>query len=187
MDTTVYICKRGRWGVVDIKFWYQELKWRPYKLLTKRRDVKTAQTLWGALFLLHFNVSNQIPILTIYFSFWGCLPSFRKHKHFPPLVISRTCNKHWKRVFEKKAREDINRRVFFGALPELSGKGVRVYPCLHFWPFSRSNFSSIKGVYFFQNANVLNFEPFWTDDLVKVSWKLDAKQCQYQLTPPYFD
>ena len=25
------------------------------------------------------------------------------------------------------------------------------------------------------------------DDLVKVSWKLDARKCQNQLTPPYFD
>ena len=133
MDTTGYICKRGRWGEVDIKFWYQELKWRPYKLLTKRRDVKTAQTLWGALFLLHFNFSNQIPISTIHFSYWGCLPSFRKHKHFPLLAISRICNKHWKRVFEKKIREDINRRqkVFFEFF-ELWGGECLVYLCLHF-------------------------------------------------------
>ena len=25
------------------------------------------------------------------------------------------------------------------------------------------------------------------DDLAKVSWKLDARKCQNQVTPPYFD
>ena len=43
-------------------------------------------------------------------------------------------------------KTSIKKNVFFRALPELWGG---VYPCPNFW--------SIKGVFLFKNANVLNF------------------------------
>ena len=55
-------------------------------------------------------------------------------------------------------REEINwkKKVFFRALPELWGGGV--YPCPNFLAlFLEVHFWSIKRVYFFKNANVLNF------------------------------
>ena len=53
-------------------------------------------------------------------------------------------------------REDINEKnVFFRALPEWKGGGL---PTAEFFgPFSRSEFLVNKRVYFFKNANVLNF------------------------------
>ena len=48
------------------------------------------------------------------------------------------------------------KNVFFRALPEKGG-GV-VYPCPKFLAlFQEVHFWSIKRVYFFKNANVLNF------------------------------
>ena len=58
-------------------------------------------------------------------------------------------------------REDINwKKMFsFGHSPNFGG-GV-VYPCPNFWAlFIAVHFWSIKRVYFFKNANVLNFNCF---------------------------
>ena len=55
-------------------------------------------------------------------------------------------------------REGLNwkKNVFFRALPKLWGGGV--YPCPKFLAlFLEVHFWSIKRVYFFKNANVLNF------------------------------
>ena len=63
-----------------------------------------------------------------------------------------------KQVFDglHKGRDPMKKNVFFRALPEKGGGGV--YP----WPkflalFLEVHFWSIKRVYFFKNANVLNF------------------------------
>ena len=58
-------------------------------------------------------------------------------------------------VYMLQLREDINENVFFQALREWGGG---VYPCPNFLAlFQEMYFWSMKRVYFFKNANVLNF------------------------------
>ena len=53
----------------------------------------------------------------------------------------------------------MKKKVFFQALPEWGGRGV--YPCPNFFAlFQEVHFWSIKRVYFFKKANILNFELF---------------------------
>ena len=54
-----------------------------------------------------------------------------------------------------KGKRSIEKNVFFRACPN---KGGGVYPCPSFLAlFLEVHFWSIKRVYFFKNANVLNF------------------------------
>ena len=54
-------------------------------------------------------------------------------------------------------REEINRKKTF-SFGHCPNEGWGVYPCLNFLaPFLEVHFWSIKRVYFFKNANVLNF------------------------------
>ena len=58
-------------------------------------------------------------------------------------------------LFSSKGRQQLKKNVFFRALPELWGGGLPMPE--FFGPLFRSAFWSIKRVYFFKNANVLNF------------------------------
>ena len=85
------------------------------------------------------------------------------------LVATSSCGPFWANcaVFAKKCqsfylpkgRGQLKRNFFFRALPELWGG---VYPCPNFLAlFLEVHFWSIKRVYFFKNANVLNFQLFF--------------------------
>ena len=63
---------------------------------------------------------------------------------------------NWDELIWTNTKQDFNEKnVFFQALPEWGGG---VYPCPNFLAlFQEVHFWSIKRVYFFKNANVLNF------------------------------
>ena len=70
-----------------------------------------------------------------------CWSGFKKMSPHPTWPLMR----RWKSAWDL-GKTSIQKNVCFQALPEWGGG---VYPCPNFW--------SIKRVYFFKNANVLNF------------------------------
>ena len=78
------------------------------------------------------------------------------HYEYAPSHHYDTSSKEPSRSTKGRHQQETN--VFFRALPEWWGGGGGGYPCPNFLAlFQEVHFWSIKRVYFFKNANVLNF------------------------------